>query len=199
MNKLSDKELFTFIQQDDEKAFAVAIHRYRQQLYRQIYRRLGSEEDTKDLLQEIFISFWNNRHSIVIQDTFFPYLSKAAHYAIIDQYLFRKKRLSLETAMALKEETLELSVEERILAEDLEHEFGKQLLKMPEKVQQVFNLSRKEGLSIKEIALKMGMSEQTVKNYISMVLQSLRAHLKQGDLSFFLALASHYFFSDFNA
>lgn len=84
-----------------------------------------------------------------------------------------------------------------MLAEDLQREFEKQLLKMPLNVQQVFQLSRKEGLSVKEIAAKMDLSEQTVKNYISMVLQALRSYLKQGDLSFFLALASFYIFNDF--
>ena len=80
---------------------------------------------------------------------------------------------------------------------DLRQEFEKQLLKMPATVQEVFQLSRGEGLSVKEIAVKMNLSEQTVKNYISMALQSLRAYLKQGDLSFFLALASFYLFNDF--
>lgn len=197
MKNLSDPELLLLIQGNNEQAFAIVLDRYRKQLYRQIYKRLGSEDETKDMLQDIYISLWNNRQTLVIKESFLPYLSRAAHYTIIDQYLFRKKRLTAETAMALKEEPIALSVEENILAADLQQEFEKQLLKMPLTVQQVFQLSRKEGLSVKEIAAKMDLSEQTVKNYISMVLQSLRAYLKQGDLSFFLALASFYLFNDF--
>jgi RNA polymerase sigma factor (sigma-70 family) len=197
MKNLSDPELLLLIQDNNEQAFAVVLHRYRQRLYRQIYKRLGSEDETKDMLQDIYISLWNNCHTLVIKESFLPYLSRAAHYAIVDQYLFRKKRLTMETAMALKEEPLVFSVEENMLATDLQLEFEKQLLKMPLTVQRVFQLSRKEGLSIKEIATKMDLSEQTVKNYISMVLQSLRTYLKQGDLSFFLALASFYIFNDF--
>jgi len=195
--ELSDPELLLLIKDNNEQAFSVAVHRYRKQLYRQIYKRLGSEDDTKDMLQDIFISLWNNRQTIVIKESFLPYLSRAAHYTIIDQYLFKKKRLTMETSLALMAEPVEPSVEEDILAADLRQEFEKQLLKMPATVQEVFQLSRGEGLSVKEIAVKMNLSEQTVKNYISMALQSLRAYLKQGDLSFFLALASFYLFNDF--
>lgn len=178
------------MQQDDADAFAVVVHRYRRQLYRQIYKRLGSEDDTKDMLQDIYLSLWNNRMSIVITGSFLPYLSRAAHYTIVDQYLFRKKRSALEVSLSLLDEPTHLPVEEMILAEDLQQEFDRQLLKMPVTVQDVFRLSRKEGLSIKEIAARLDLSEQTVKNYISSALQCLRTYLKKDNLSFILALAS---------
>lgn len=178
------------MQQDDADAFAVVVHRYRRQLYSQIYKRLGSTDDTKDMLQDIYLSLWNNRMSIVIIESFLPYLSRAAHYTIVDQYLFRKKRSALEVSLSLLDEPMYLPVEEMILAEDLQQEFDRELLKMPVTVQDVFRLSRKEGLSIKEIAARLDLSEQTVKNYISSALQCLRAYLKKDNLSFILALAS---------
>lgn len=190
VKNLTDDALLTLMQQDDADAFAVVVHRYRRQLYSQIYKRLGSEDDTKDMLQDIYLSLWNNRMSIVIAESFLPYLSRAAHYTIVDQYLFRKKRSALEVSLSLLDEPKHLPVEELILAEDLQKEFDRELLKMPVTVQDVFRLSRKEGLSIKEIAARLDLSEQTVKNYISSALQSLRAYLKKENLSFILALAS---------
>jgi RNA polymerase sigma-70 factor (ECF subfamily) len=190
VENLSDEALLTLMQNDNADAFAVVVHRYRQQLYRQIYKRLGSEDDTKDMLQDIYLSLWGNRRSISITASFLPYLSKAAHYTIIDQYLFRKKRSALEVSLSLQDEPTHLPVEESMLAEDLQQEFERELLKMPATVQDVFRLSRKEGLSIKEIAARLNLSEQTVKNYISSALQSLRTYLKKDNLSFVLALAS---------
>ena len=97
---------------------------------------------------------------------------------------------SLEVSLSLLDEPAHLPVEDLILAEDLQKEFDRELLKMPLTVQDVFRLSRKEGLSIKEIAARLDLSEQTVKNYISSALQTLRAYLKKDNLSFILALAS---------
>jgi RNA polymerase sigma factor (sigma-70 family) len=191
MENLPDSALLHLMKNNDEQAFAVVVHRYRRQLYRQIYKRLGSEADTKDMLQDIYLSLWTNRVSIVIQHSLLPYLSKAAHYSIVDQYLFRKKRSALEFSMTLLDEPAHLPVEESIIAEDLKKEFERELQKMPATVQDVFRLSRNEGLSIREIAALLNLSEQTVKNYISLALQSLRLYLTKENLSFVLALACY--------
>ena len=188
MEQFSDTELLTRIQQDDQKAFAVVLHRYRKQLYKQIYHRIGNEEETKDILQDIYITLWKQRNSIYISDTFSPYLSKAAHYAIVDRYLFQKKASVLNLAL-VRQEQKQWSAEDQILAKDLEHDFDRLLSKMPSTVQQVFILSRKEGLSIREISVRLDLSEQTVKNYISSVLQTFRQHLKDRELSYLLLIS----------
>ncbi|GAA4321249.1 RNA polymerase sigma-70 factor [Mucilaginibacter gynuensis] len=184
------------MQQDNEQAFAVVARRYQMQLYRQIYKRLGSEDDTKDMLQNIYISLWTNRRSIVIADSLSPYLTRAAHYSIVNEYLFRKKRAGFEEFMALRDEPIHTPVEDSLVAADLQQEFERELLKMPQMVQEVFRLSRQEGLSIREIALQLGINEQTVRNYLSTALQSLRAYLKKDNLAFVLALASACWFGD---
>ncbi|EHQ25928.1 RNA polymerase sigma factor [Mucilaginibacter paludis] len=196
MDNLSDLSLLDLMQHDDEQAFAVVVHRYRKQLYRQIYKRLGSEDDTKDLLQEIYLSLWNNRSTLVIKDSLLPYLSRAAHYTIVDQYLFRKKRTALEVSLALMDEPAYSPVEDIIMADDLKKEFERELEKMPLTVQHVFRLSRNEGLSVKEIAVTLNLSEQTVKNYISAALQALRVYLVKDNLAFVLALASACLFKE---
>lgn len=192
----TDQELLTLIQRDDEKAFAVLARRYQEELYHQIYKRLGNDDDTKDVLQNILISFWNNRHHLVTDGSILPYLSRAAKYAVINEYLFRQKKYRFEAYMALFEEPMTQSVEDTLLAEELKQEFDQQLLKMPVVIQEVFRLSREEGLSSKDIAAQLNLSEQTVRNYISSALRSLRLHLKKEDLSFLLALASACLFSD---
>ena len=188
MEQFSDTELLALIQRDSQQAFAVILHRYRVQLYKQIYRRIGDEEETKDVLQDIYISLWKHRNIIYIKDTFAPYLSKAAHYAIVDRYLFQKKSNSLKLALT-RQEQYQWSAEDQALANDLEHDLDRLLTKMPYNVQEVFKLSRKEGLSIREISVKLGLSEQTVKNYLSTVLHIFRKHLGEKKLSYFLLIA----------
>ncbi|EHQ26133.1 RNA polymerase sigma factor [Mucilaginibacter paludis] len=196
MDHLSDTELLLLMQQDSEQAFAVVARRYQEQLYRQIYKRVGDEEDTKDMLQNIYISLWTRRYSLVIESSFAPYLTRAAHYAIVNEYLFRKKRAGFESAMAILDELVHPPVEDTLVAADLRQEFEHELLKMPKAVQEVFRLSRQEGLSVREIAIQLGLNEQTVRNYLSTALQSLRAYLKKDNIAFVLALASACWFGD---
>jgi RNA polymerase sigma-70 factor (ECF subfamily) len=53
-----------------------------------------------------------------------------------------------------------------------------EISKMPTTMQSAFNLSRVEGLSIKEIAFRLSISEQTVKNNISLALSRLKLKAK---------------------
>lgn len=58
---------------------------------------------------------------------------------------------------------------------------------MPPQRRMVFNLSREEGLSYKEIADKLNISTNTVKNHLVKALQTIRQTLK-GIIILFLAL-----------
>ena len=186
VDNCADPELLDLIRKNNEKAFAVIVHRYRRQLYSQIFRRLGCEESAKDVLQEIYISLWKNRHTIHIEDSFLPYLSKSAHYIVIDQYLHAQKKKAAHAWIAAESRQEAWPVEADIVAADLASVFAGRLRKMPDKVQQVFMLSRKEGLSIREISVKLGLSEQTVKNYISLVLQALQETLRKEQAFFYI-------------
>ena len=71
------------------------------------------------------------------------------------------------------------STNEKIFSQDLEVSLEKGINSLSPKVKEVFELSRKENLSIKEIATKLNVSDQTVKNQISTALKALKLHLNQ--------------------
>ena len=71
------------------------------------------------------------------------------------------------------------STNENIFSQDLERSLEKGINNLSPKVKEVFELSRKENLSIKEIATKLNVSDQTVKNQISTALKTLKLHLNQ--------------------
>jgi RNA polymerase sigma-70 factor (ECF subfamily) len=53
---------------------------------------------------------------------------------------------------------------------------------------EVFNMSRKQLMSYKEIAAKLGISEKTVKAHIHQVLKKIRPFLKKGGIDFIFFL-----------
>ena len=77
---LSDKELLLH---KDDRAFRILYDRYWQVLYKKAIARLRNEDDAKDILQEIFISIWNNRQQIEFEETLAPYIFTALKYSII--------------------------------------------------------------------------------------------------------------------
>lgn len=177
MNNLNDAELLSLVKEDDEKAFETLVYRYNVTLYKFIYTRIRAEHDTKDILQEVFISFWKNRHTIITNDKILSYLTRAAYYAVIDWQLKNKKILARQTILLEKDEPTTFPIESQLMSLELREEVDVVVSKMNETMRKVFVSSRWESKSIREIAVEYGLSEQTVKNYISLALKRIRLKL----------------------
>ncbi|SFD45516.1 RNA polymerase sigma-70 factor, ECF subfamily [Chitinophaga sp. CF118] len=177
MKNLNDAELLSLVKKDDEKAFETLVYRYNVTLYKFIYARIREEHDTKDLLQEIFISFWKNRQNIITQDRILSYLTRAAYYAVIDWQIQHKKILARQTVLLEKDEPTAFPIEDQLISMELRNEVDSEVSKMNDTMRKVFVSSRWEAKSIREIAVEYGLSEQTVKNYISLALKRIRLKL----------------------
>lgn len=180
MNQSSESELLKLIQKDDRKAFATIVNLYSDILLRFIIRRISNEEEAKDMLQDIFLSLWNRRLSLVIEDSFYPFLFKAAQYKIIDLMLNKKKEI-LRKAELIDDFPLigsNYTSEDYYMAKELEELVFAEVEKMPVNMRHAFQMSRLDAMSIKDISKTMSLSEQTIKNNISLVISRLRLKFK---------------------
>lgn len=180
MTFLNDNELLQKIQLDDRLAFSEIVHQYSDILFRFIRKRIPCEDDCKDIMQEIFTSLWHRRQTIKIEKSLYPYLFKAAQFKIIDYMVNKKNEINrsvdLQTIMDLPCNSS--SSEESLLFKELEQLIFKEVDKMPKNVKSVFYKSRQEFKTIKDIAVEMSLSEQTVKNNISIAIHRLRLKFK---------------------
>ncbi len=147
------------------------------------YRRLADEATAKDFVQNIFIHAWENRHQITIEDKLSPYLFTALKYSLI-RHIYRAAKLGTTdlplSIYNLPDETKQDHHEFDRLREKVQSEIAS----MPDKMREVFTLSYEKELSIREISLRLSISEQTVKNQLHNALKRLRFRL-QGQ-AFFL-------------
>jgi RNA polymerase sigma-70 factor (ECF subfamily) len=125
----------------------------------------------------VFISLWRNRTSIEIESSLESYVFTALKYAIIKLVTRRAKKgvmlpLSVETL-----EHTELTPNELLLYKELKTAVANKVKDLPERMQEVYNLSRVEHLSTHEIAQRLNLSEQTVKNTLSTAMRKLREGL----------------------
>jgi RNA polymerase sigma-70 factor (ECF subfamily) len=181
IENLTDAELLSLSQTGNERAFEAIMYRYNVQLYKYIYVRIRSEHDAKDLLQEVFISCWKNRHTI---NNIAAYLKRSVHYAIIDWQIGNRKILARQTILLEKDEPTTCPVEDQLISIEIREEVETEVSRMNETMRKIFVSSRWESKSIPEIAREYGLSEQTVKNNLSLALKRIRLRLA----TFFLML-----------
>jgi RNA polymerase sigma-70 factor (ECF subfamily) len=71
------------------------------------------------------------------------------------------------------------TTDERIRLEELQYQLMNETEKLPAKCKMVFRLSREQGYTQKQIAIRMGISEKTVESHLSKALRTLRIGLSQ--------------------
>ncbi|WP_143774256.1 RNA polymerase sigma factor [Niastella vici] len=175
MHQLTDKALL--IADDDQEAFRLLYERYWDALYVKALHRTGNDADAQDVVQEVFISLWRNKKNIQSKDSLSAYLFTALKYCIIKR-VYRQAQKGIVVPLSVEDlEKTDLTAEELLHYKELQSAIAAEVAGLPERMREVYRLSRTENLSIKEIAQRLNLSEQTVKNTLSSTLKRLREKL----------------------
>ena len=185
LENLSDKTLLETA--EEQVGFRILYSRYWEALYKKAFYRFGNSDDAEDAVQEIFISLWRNRNTIQIEETLSPYLFTALKYYIIKQVYLKAKR-GIQVNLSTEDlEHFEFTTEELLQYKELQLVTANEVNELPERMREIYHLSRDENLKLAEIAAKLNISEQTVKNTLTTALKRLRERLsKYHCLSIFL-------------
>jgi RNA polymerase sigma-70 factor (ECF subfamily) len=172
-------------------AFNEIYERYWFRLYASAVKRLISRDDAKDLVQDLFCNLWMKKNSLVINTSLSSYLFTAIKYRVINHIESNITKQSYLSSLDRAVVDCDNSANEAIIGRDLEAFLESGINTLSPNVKKVFELSRKEHLSVREISERLHISDQTVKNQISKALKVLRVHLS--DIS--AALAVFIYFS----
>lgn len=186
MNRIkqkSDEELLEAVRRDDRIAFEEIYFRYWKKLYISAYQILRDSPASEDIIQEIFIQLWQKRSSNAI-DNPVAYLFTAVRFQVFKAIRDGKSRNDLSIQA---EEFFERNkIEDHIHEKELDKRLEESIATLPEKCREIFIMSRKEHLSVKEIAERLNISPKTVENQITIALRKIRANM--GDLLFWACL-----------
>lgn len=173
---MEEKELILLLKQGSKEAFTTLYKQYWKQVYNFSRLYLTNQSAAEEVVQEVFIKIWETREFVREEDHF-----KGLLFIITRNLVFNQHRKSLNedfykvTVLAAMEETYD--VEEEIDAKNLREYIDILIVELPPRRREIFNLSRKEHKSYKEIALQLNISEKTVEHQISEALKYLRKNI----------------------
>lgn len=168
----TDDELVQRIQQDDVAAFQEIYNRYWNKLFDAAYNRLRQKEACEEFIQEIFITLWEKRTSLSLTTGLSQYLFTAVKYKVIDHY--RKLHIKSKYLQLADVQGVDNSAEEMVFLNDLIAHLEKVVMQLPDKCRSVYELSRIQHKSNREIALILNISEKTVEGHLTRALRALR-------------------------
>ena len=134
---------------------------------------------SKDIVHEVFTSFWQKFDSLPADTQYKSYLFTAVRNKSFNYLRDQKKHLNIvdaEMQMAPKSED---SIETKELAREIDYALNL----LPARCREVFELSRFENMKYSQIAAQLDISIKTVEAQMSKALRLLRDHLQE-----FLAL-----------
>lgn len=171
----TDEELFLLAKQGQEKAYTAIYNRYASKLYTAAYNLLRDQTICEDLLQELFVNLWLKRQQLEIKN--------------VRSYLFRSMRN--QVLMAVRKGKTHLAIEvvqymaatqkadEDVKLKEINALLNQQMEELPIRCRQIFQMSRTDQLSNKEIANHLNISVKTVENQITLALHRLRLAFKE--------------------
>lgn len=171
-------DLLVRIRQDDPAAFESLYLQMWEPLFVFAMKRLQSEPDAEDVVQNVFAAIWTRRHSLRISTTFKGYLFTAVKYQVLDrieEMLERPSGIEVVSESILPEMD---DVLNPMLAKELQAIADKEIDQLPEKMRQIYLLNLEEHLSISQIAERLQLSEQTVRNQLNTARNRLKVSLK---------------------
>lgn len=179
MNKSELDKILLQLSDDDKTALEQLFNYFYPRLYSFSKSFLKLENGIDDILQEVFVKIWQNRKNIRNTDTFNAFI-----YTITRNLLLNELR-SRFNDHALKDKIYKRSVaEEYLLSEEIEFYEMKEKIdqavnQLPGRQREVFLLSRSDGLSHKEIADKLQISQKTVEYHIGQSVRFIKNKLKE--------------------
>ena len=144
-------------------------------LCRRIYRFVGDEDTTKDIVQDVFLKYWQKIHELRIHESPEAYLYKACINQALNYLKEKERRENREKNYAgeISDESPSRPDLNFIAAEGAEN-IEKAIDLLPPVCRNVFLLSRHEQKSYKEISDILHISVNTVEKHIGKALKILR-------------------------
>lgn len=185
--KYREDNIVLQIKNGDERAFEQLYKDYYARLFSYLRGYLKNTSDIKDVIQNTFISLWNNRTSLADDTRIYSWLFTVVRNQCLNYIRNSETQLRLRSVIEFHESeklrwqthTLQSFIPESIVLSELQELIDSAIEEMPEQCRNVFLMSRQEELSHKEIGERLNISPKTVENHITKALKILRSKLSE--------------------
>lgn len=167
---LSEQELIVLLKEGDEQAYTEIYKQFAPELVAWVSRKVLTLDDAHDLVHDVFIHVWLDKGNVTAVKPYLYYLTRNKIVDYFRKHASRKEYAVLTTLIKEPSTNPLLDIEAKDMRENLEEAIEQ----LPPRTRQIFKLSRIENYSTSQIAEKLGLSEQTVKNQLSTALHYLR-------------------------
>ncbi|WP_302993221.1 RNA polymerase sigma factor [Parabacteroides goldsteinii] len=173
----NEPQLILSLKNGSYKAFERIYQMYAKRLFAYSLQFTKSQEESEEIVQDVFMRLWTNRAKIRQEDTLRSLLFIMTKHYLINAFRTKINQPEYEEYIQYVNEHSVDDTSYQLEYQEFVTKFRAILKTLPETQQRVITLSKIEQFSNKEIADKLSLSEQTVKNQLSLGLKTLKEKL----------------------
>jgi len=174
-----EKRLLRQLAESNDKAFDLIYTTYADRLYGVAFAYTKSADFSEEVVQEVFLKLWEKRQELSHVESIEAYIYMMTRNAVINKLrtLTREREAFKKLAAFFENNT-------RTPEQELSFKESNQLIEtavsnLTEQQQLVYRLVRQEGLTREEVARRLNISENTVRNHMAKALQYIKAYVQQ--------------------
>ena len=172
-----DEDLMQEIKADNMLAFDLLYRRYSGRLSKFGYSILKSKEETENLIQDVYLSLWENRFNVEKNSSVKSYLFTIAYNSAITQIRKKAREFQFIEYVKTLQEISNEPVSMEIEYNELTNKLDKIIEELPRRQKEIYTLHRVKGLKYNEIAQSLNISVNTIECQMSRALKTIRAKL----------------------
>uniref|UniRef100_A0AB33JB97 RNA polymerase sigma-70 factor n=3 Tax=unclassified Prevotella TaxID=2638335 RepID=A0AB33JB97_9BACT len=172
-----EKQIIIELKQGSSRALRLVYELYAKRLCAFCVEYTKSVEDAEEIVEDVFVKLWDKRETIRQEDSLKSLLFVMSRRMLINAYRARVHSVSFADYVEMQDVVDEGGSERQLNYDDFMRQLERNLQKLPLTQQRIIRMSRLEDMPNREIAKVLNLSEQTVKNQLSIGLQVLRRKL----------------------
>jgi len=159
--------MYGLLKSGDKKAFEAFFHAHKDAIYKYAYLHVKDEDAAVDIVQEVFLRFWNKIADIDPRQNPKAYLYTIARNAVFDELRKKAQFIGFAARAAIEQTPHTDDNEERLHYNDLKRLYHEAIGKLPGKRQEIYRLSKLEYLTNERIAKVLDISINTVRDQLA--------------------------------
>lgn len=168
-----DKRIVELLRGGDVDAFEKVFYSFSDRLYYFALRYMRNQQDAEEIVQDVFVKLWENRESLNEDLSFSGYLFTIARNTIFNQNRKKVNEKAYFEYVKNYLDTFSSKTEDDLIYADIKSIVDKVVEELPHQRKLIYKLSRESGLSYREIAQQLNLSERTVEAHIRLALKTV--------------------------
>ncbi|MBC7890537.1 MAG: RNA polymerase sigma-70 factor [Ferruginibacter sp.] len=178
----TDLLLIFKLSQGDQLAFKSLFEKYRNQLFTYLYKITKSAETSEEIVLDVFLKMWDGRELAPGIENFNSFLYRVAHNKAIDFLRSVKNNPLMQTELweAMQEQISGEAADANLMLKNTEDLLNNAIGNLSPQRQKVFILHHHHGFTNDEIAKKLSLSKNTVRNHLFASFEFIRKFVSAG-------------------